>query len=55
VDEGFVTVFVVVRGTEAREDDEAVNECTEAQLVRRRRDDFNRFILLQMMLLPEIF
>ena len=40
------TVFDVVRVKEAREDDEAVNDCTEPQLSSRRRDDFNRFMLM---------
>ena len=39
------TVFFVVRGTEASEDGEVVNECTEVLLISRRRDDFNRFMM----------
>ncbi len=42
------SVFFVVRDAQAREEDEVENECAEPQLMSRKRDDFNRFIVTML-------
>jgi hypothetical protein len=42
------TVFFDLRDVQASEEDEVENECAEPQLMKRRRDDFSRFIVMML-------